>query len=74
MPTMKTRINISLSDELRETLRYLAQRDQIPQTTQALRLIEKALEIEEDKIWDEIAEKRYAMKVKYISHKKAWKK
>jgi len=71
---MKTRINLSLSDELKEALKCLAQRDRIPQATQAVRLIEKALEIEEDQVWDEIAERRYAMKVKYISHKKAWKK
>lgn len=73
MSTAKTRINISLSDELREALAYLAHRDQVPEATKAARLLELALEIEEDQFWNEIAAKRDIKKARYISHKQAWK-
>ncbi len=74
MSTIKTRINISLSDELKEALRKLAKRDNIPEATKAARLLEVALELEEDQAWNEIAEKRDAKKTQFVSHIKAWKK
>lgn len=73
MPTTKTRINISLPDGLRDSLLKLARRDGIPAATKAMRLLETALELEEDQIWEEMAEKRDAKKAPYISHQKAWK-
>ncbi len=73
MPTIKTRINISLSDELREALQKLAKRDRIPEATKATRLLEVALELEEDQAWNEIAEKRDNKKARFIPHTKAWK-
>ena len=73
MPTIKSRINISLPDEVKEMLCKLAKRDRIPEATKAARLLEFALEIEEDSVWNAIASKRDAKKVHYISHSKAWK-
>ncbi|MDP3697621.1 MAG: hypothetical protein Q8R55_06465 [Candidatus Taylorbacteria bacterium] len=73
MPTVKTRINISLSDEIRRALISLAHRDHIPEATKAARLLEIALEVEEDQIWNRLAEKRDTGKASYLSHKKAWK-
>ena len=73
MPTTKTRINISLSGEIRKALISLAHRDHVPQATKAARLLELALEIEEDQVWNKIAEDRNTHKARYLSHKQAWK-
>ena len=73
MPTIKTRINISLSNDLREALAQLASRDRIPQATKAARLLETALELEEDQVWDALAKRRDIKNARYISHKNAWK-
>lgn len=74
MPTAKTRINVSLSDELNSALKKLANRDQIPTATKAERLLEIALEIEEDEVWDRIASKRQDSKnTQYLTHNQVWK-
>lgn len=74
MPTTKTRINVSLSDEISSALKKIADRDQVPTATKAERLLEIALEIEEDEIWDRIVSKREKAKnTRYLSHKQAWR-
>ncbi|OGM96250.1 MAG: hypothetical protein A3B86_03860 [Candidatus Yanofskybacteria bacterium RIFCSPHIGHO2_02_FULL_38_22b] len=73
MPTTKTRINISLSEDLKKTLSSLANRDNIPEATKAARLLELALEVEEDQVWNKIAEGRDTAKAKHFSHKQAWR-
>jgi len=74
MPTAKTRINVSLSDELNSALKRLASRDQIPTATKAERLLEVALEIEEDEVWNRIASVREKIKnARYVTHNQAWK-
>ena len=74
MSTAKTRINVSLSDELNSALKKLAYRDQVPTATKAERLLEIALEIEEDEVWDKIANKRERTKnTRYLTHDQAWK-
>ena len=74
MPTAKTRINVSLSDEVNSALKKLALRDQVPTATKAERLLEIALEIEEDEVWDRIASKRKQIKnTRYLTHNQAWK-
>ncbi|MEX2411883.1 MAG: hypothetical protein WD607_11055 [Candidatus Paceibacterota bacterium] len=73
MPTKKPRLNISMSKGMKEAISKLAKRDGVPQATKASRLIELALEIEEDRIWEEIASKRDNKKDKFISHEDAWK-
>ncbi len=74
MPTTKTRINVSVSDEVGFALKKLATRDQVPTATKAERLLEVALEIEEDEVWDKIALTREKTKnTKYLSHNQVWK-
>lgn len=72
MPTTKSRINISLSDEMKEALHKISRRDRVPAATKAARLLELALELEEDKVWNDLAEKRDAKTARFLSHKKAW--
>lgn len=73
MPTTKTRINISLSDEMETILSGLAKRDAVPRATKAVDLMRLAMEIEEDIALNRIAESRDTDKAKFISHEEAWR-
>jgi hypothetical protein len=72
MTTAKKRINISISKELDTALIKLAKRDQMPQATKAEYLLRFAIEIEEDDVLNNLAEKRDASSHTFISHKVAW--
>lgn len=72
MPTQKKRINISLSPAIEQALDLIAKRDQVPPATKAAHLLELALELEEDRILSEIAEKRAAKGARLFSHKRFW--
>lgn len=58
MSTTKSRINISLPDDVKEALVSIAKRDQMPAATKAVRLMEIGMEVEEDDAWDKIATSR----------------
>lgn len=73
MPTSKARLNISLSPYIREALAKIARRDRVPQATKAAHLLETALELEEDQVWDDIASRRDKKNARYIPHNKVWK-
>ena len=72
MPTLKKRLNMSLPADIDAALSALAERDDVPQATKALHLIQLALTIEEDDVWNSIAEKRDTKDVKFYSHDEAW--
>ena len=72
MPTTKTRINLSLSDDVRNALIKLARRDRVPQATKAARLLETALELEEDQVWDLLARQRDTKNARYLAHDRVW--
>lgn len=72
MPTLKKRLNMSLPEDVEAAVAALAERDDVPQATKALHLIQLALEIEEDDVWNAIAEKRDTKDAKFLSHEKAW--
>jgi len=63
---------MSLPQDVDAALSALAKRDDVPQTTKALHLIQLALQIEEDDVWNAIAEKRDTKDAKFLSHEKAW--
>ena len=73
MATSKKRINISLPDDMDEALKQLSKRDNVPQATEAVHLIKIALEIDEDEVWNKLAEKRDTKTAKFVTHKDAWK-
>lgn len=54
-------------------LRKLAKRDHIPEATKAARLLETALELEEDYLWNMLAETRDHKQARFIPHARAWK-
>lgn len=68
MSTEKSRLNISLPDDTKKALLSIAKRDQMPAATKAVRLMEIGMEIEEDTIWDKIAESRDRKSSTFISH------
>lgn len=72
MATTKKRINISLPSSLDIMLSRIAKRDNIPQATKAVHLLEIALEIEEDVIFDKIANNRDVKNAHFLNHKQAW--
>ena len=73
MATTKTRINVSLSDDVEKALIALAKRDQVPHATKAAELLRQALEIEEDRVFDVIASARDNADAKFVAHNNAWK-
>ncbi|OGI60151.1 hypothetical protein A2641_03660 [Candidatus Nomurabacteria bacterium RIFCSPHIGHO2_01_FULL_37_25] len=72
MTTIKKRINISLSPSLNIMLSRIAKRDNIPQATKAIHLLEMALEIEEDFVFDKIARERDTKNARFLDHKQVW--
>jgi hypothetical protein len=68
MSTAKSRINVSIPDDVKVALTRLAKRDQLPTATKAVRLIEMGLELEEDEIWDKIASNRDPKVSKFHTH------
>ena len=68
MSTAKSRINVSVPDDVKIALTKLAKRDQLPTATKAVRLIEMGLELEEDEIWDKIAAARDLKDSKFHTH------
>lgn len=72
MATLKKRRMVSLPDDVDAALEQLARRDGVPSATKASYLIQLAIEIDEDAVWDEIASKRDRKDTRFISHDQAW--
>lgn len=72
MPTEKRRLNLSLTREADMALRKIASRDNVPEATKALELLINALEIDEDEVWNVVAQKRDTTKATFVKHKNAW--
>ena len=72
MPTLKKRVNISLSDELDKVLSLLAKRDRVPQATKAADLLKIAVELEEDLTLEKLVNKRVKNKGRFLSHDEVW--
>lgn len=73
MPTTKKRLNITLSPDLEKALMKIARRDRVPGATKAVELLRIALEIEEDSVWEMLANERGDNPKDYVPHSKAWK-
>lgn len=73
MPTVKKRLNITLSPAVEKALSQIAKRDKIPAATRVAQLLEVALEIEEDEVWASIATRRMKQKNSTVGHTVAWK-
>ena len=74
MATAKTRINISVSKDMRDVLRALAKRDELPVASKATHLIEQALELEEDRYFSKLADDRLKKNTRWLTHEEVWGK
>jgi hypothetical protein len=74
MSTAKSRINISLPEDVKKVLVNISKRDQMPTATKAVRLIEIGMEVEEDDMWDKIAASRDSIDSTFYSHAKTFGK
>jgi predicted DNA-binding protein len=72
MPTAKRRINITVDDDVYETLERLSKQRATPVASVGLELIEQALEYQEDLHFARIADERLDRDERRIPHKKAW--
>lgn len=72
MPTLKRRINITLPKTIDTVLTRVARRDGVPTATKAAELLQVALEMEEDVVWDKRASARDAAHARFVSHPAAW--
>ncbi len=72
MPTTKKRINITVTDEVYDALGRLASERGQPVAGIGARLIEEALEYQEDIYFSRVADRRLGRKEKRIAHVKAW--
>ncbi len=72
MPTLKKRINITLPEDIERALARAAHRDMVPEATKATALLRFALEIEEDGLWETLAQTRDKKNACFVSHKQAW--
>lgn len=63
---------VSLPDDVDSALEHLAERDGVPPATKAAYLIQIAIEVDEDAVWDKIASDRDNKNTKFVSHEDAW--
>lgn len=63
---------MSLPPDIEVAIGALASRDNVTPTTKALHLIQLALEIEEDDVWNAIATARDTKDAEFVSHNEAW--
>ena len=73
MATTKKRINITLSPDVEKMISKIALRDKKPQATKAAELLELAIQIEEDEVWEKLAKKRDTRKARFLPHHEIWK-
>ena len=73
MSVAKRRINLTVDDKTYSVLAALSGKKRQKISTFSLKLIQQALEMQEDIYFSELADKRLSQKQKRISHIKAWK-
>ncbi len=72
MPTAKKRINLTVEDNIFESLNKIAKREKTSVSSISHILIEKALELQEDFYFSRIGEKRLLKSSKRLSHDEVW--
>lgn len=73
MPTTKRRINLTLPEDVENSLTLLSKQEKVPLARKALELLEEALEIHEDQYFAKLAMQRKGKNEKLISHERAWR-
>ena len=74
MATENPRIQVMLDKQTTKYLAKLAKKHERSLSSTAADLIREALELHEDIVWSELAEKRSKEIKRWISHEEVWKK
>lgn len=69
----KKRIYISISSEIEDALEHISEKHNTPIASAASVLLQKAIEIEEDEIWEAVISERKSKNKKFYSDAQAWK-
>lgn len=72
MPTAKKRINLTIEDDVFESLNKIAKKEKTSVASISNLLLEKALELKEDFYFSRVGEERIVKKFKRLSHKDIW--
>lgn len=72
MPTAKKRINLTVEDEIFESLNKIAKKEKTSVASVSHFLLEKALDLQEDFYFSRVGEGRMAKKEKRLSHEDIW--
>jgi hypothetical protein len=72
MPTTKKRINITIDDATYAAIERLAEESEESISRTSLRLIEEALEYQEDRYFSKVADARLRKRQSRVSHDEAW--
>jgi len=72
MPTQKKRINITIDDATYAAIERVAEERDESISRTSLRLIEEALEYQEDRYFSKVADSRLRKKQRRVSHDEAW--
>ncbi len=72
MPTAKKRINLTVEDDIFESLNKIAKKEKTSIAGISHLLLEKALELQEDFYFSKVGEARLAEKSKKVSHEDIW--
>lgn len=72
MPTAKKRINLTVDDDIFESLNKIAKKEKASVASISNFLLERALELQEDLYFSKVGEDRASKKQKRVSHKDIW--
>lgn len=72
MPTTKSRLNLSLPENMETILAKLARRDSVPRAAKAVELLRVAMELEEDIVLSKLAQLRDTKNAKFLTHEEVW--
>lgn len=73
MPTAKKRINLTVEDDVFQSLNRIAKSENKSVASVSHLLLQKALELQEDFYFSKVSEDRLTKKQKRISHDDLWK-
>lgn len=73
MPTQNPRLNLTLNDDIMKSLNALAKKSKQTVSAVAKKLLEDALETQEDIYFSRLANERDTENTKWISHEEVWK-
>jgi predicted CopG family antitoxin len=72
MPTAKKRINMTVDEDVFQSLNKIAKKEKTSVASVSHILLEKALELQEDFYFSKVSEDRLVKKYKRLTHEEVW--